>query len=138
MKIRLLSLALLFGSLSFGQTCGNTDFGCAAIEGYRRGLEIRMERERIQAAQAQQKLINAQTEAIRQQTEQLRIEAARPKQAPQAQPFSPGAALVALPEFWLLPMANRIRFIRAVEPAMSAQHTDEEFEKILTAIAAGR
>jgi hypothetical protein len=142
-------LIILGSSICFGQCAGPTyqqlpggggyatSSFCGLIDGYARGLQLRMQREQ---AQAQKNLMDAQAAAVRAETERLRLETERMKQsavptpAPAAQtaPFSPGAALIGVAEFRELPMAVQIRLIRAVEPELSAQHTDADFEKALS------
>ena len=117
--------------LAFGQSqCAPTDFAFSFAEGLRKGQQLKIERER---AQAERDLVNAQAAAIRAQTAQAAIAAsAAPTVPPQ---FSPGTALCATPEFHALPMATRIKFIRAVEPDLSAKYTDQDFEKVLALLA---
>jgi Sec-independent protein translocase protein TatA len=133
MKIRLIAIALLFGAAGLGQVVEHPLGGL--VEGYKDAIRLKME---AQTRQAQENLMNAQAAAIRQQTEQLRLQAEKLKQQPTAEPLRqlpPEDALCADPEFNRLPMATRIRFVKLVAPQL-AKYSDEDLAAVLTNVAA--
>jgi hypothetical protein len=129
----LILLALLSGTglPSFGQTkCAPTDYACASLEGYQLGQKLRLEKER---AQVEQKLINAQAEAVRAQTQQLNVTAAP---APATPAPSPVITLTRDPDFNRLPMPLRVKRAKLVDPQFS-KHSDQDIATVLAGLASG-
>lgn len=136
MKIRLIAIALLFGSACFSQQlCVPGSPFCGLIEARILAERLKMEQ---QQTQAQEDLMKAQAAAVRAQTEQLRLQTEQMKQQPapttQPQQRDPVDSLVADPEFNRLPMGLRIRFVRLVAPEL-AGYSEADVATALSGIA---
>lgn len=129
----LILLALLSGTglPAFGQTkCAHADYACGSLEGYQLGQKLRLEMER---AEAEQKLINAQSATFRAEPQQLKDTAAPVLSFPT---LSSVITLTKDPDFNRLPMPLRVQCARQLDPQFS-KHSDQDIATVLSALGSG-